>query len=252
MIKSNKFKLGIILFILGFAGVLSILSMDIPLPEKYMQEINKAISPELLKISMLINPTIMLVFAIFFGTFFHEKVNLKLPILQSLITKTKIENTTSIIKYGIIGGIISGLLISIFAFIFMPYMPNEFIALGEKFKPPILTRFLYGGITEEILIRFGFMTFLVWIFNIITKSLSDKIYWTAIIIAAIAFGILHLPIVFFMVPNPTIAIVVYIIIGNVLGGLIFGYLYWKKGLEAAIIAHVFTHIVMLLGEHLIN
>lgn len=250
--KSNKLKLGILLFILGFTGILSTLLLDIPLPEKYAAEINKVFSPELFKVLSLINPTIMLVGAIFIGVYFHEKVNLKVPILKSFISKTKIENAASIIKYGIIGGIIAGLLISVFTYIFLPFLPDDFIKISEKFKLPVLTRFLYGGITEEVLIRFGFMTFLVWLMHTISKSLNNKIYWVAIIISAIAFGIGHLPIVFMLVGNPTIQLVFYIIIGNVLGGLIFGYLYWKKGLEAAIIAHIFTHIVMLLGESFFN
>jgi membrane protease YdiL (CAAX protease family) len=30
-------------------------------------------------------------------------------------------------------------------------------------------------------------------------------------------------------------------------GVIAGYLYWKKGLEAAIIAHMMAHVVMVMA-----
>ncbi|MDB4228189.1 CPBP family glutamic-type intramembrane protease [Flavobacteriaceae bacterium] len=37
-------------------------------------------------------------------------------------------------------------------------------------------------------------------------------------------------------------------LGNSVGGIIFGWIYWKKGLESAMIAHIFAHILMILGE----
>jgi formate/nitrite transporter FocA (FNT family) len=37
----------------------------------------------------------------------------------------------------------------------------------------------------------------------------------------------------------------YILLGNSIGGVIFGWLYWKKGLESAMVAHVFAHVVMV-------
>jgi len=53
------------------------------------------------------------------------------------------------------------------------------------------------------------------------------------------------------VENPTTGLLLYIFIGNAIGGIIFGWLYWKKGLESAIIAHIFTHVIMVLAEQLI-
>jgi len=55
----------------------------------------------------------------------------------------------------------------------------------------------------------------------------------------------HFPIAFQAIPNPSIGLLSYIIIGNTIGGIVFGWLYWKKGLESAFIAHIFTHIVLL-------
>jgi len=41
------------------------------------------------------------------------------------------------------------------------------------------------------------------------------------------------------------ALILYVIGGNFIFGSIAGYLYWKKGLEAAMIAHMLAHVVML-------
>jgi membrane protease YdiL (CAAX protease family) len=48
-----------------------------------------------------------------------------------------------------------------------------------------------------------------------------------------------------LVPKLTIALTSYVIAANSAFGFIAGYLYWKKGLESAMIAHMFAHVVMI-------
>jgi membrane protease YdiL (CAAX protease family) len=55
----------------------------------------------------------------------------------------------------------------------------------------------------------------------------------------------HLPIASALGIGLTSSIVFYVVIANSLFGLIAGYLYWKKGLEAAIIAHMLAHVVIV-------
>jgi membrane protease YdiL (CAAX protease family) len=96
--------------------------------------------------------------------------------------------------------------------------------------------------------RFGLMTFVVWLGSKISNGTKSGAYWTGIIVAAIIFALGHFPIAFQAVENPTTVLLTYILIGNSIGGVIFGWLYWKKGLESAFIAHIFTHVIMVLAE----
>ena len=104
---------------------------------------------------------------------------------------------------------------------------------------------LYGGITEELLLRWGFMSFLVWLGWLILRRFSSRppagVVWVAIAISAILFGIGHLPALAAMVPLTTI-IVLRTVLLNAIGGVIFGWLYWRYSLEAAVVAHAFTHV----------
>ena len=56
------------------------------------------------------------------------------------------------------------------------------------------------------------------------------------------------PIICKPIEHGTTELLLYIILGNSVGGIIFGWIYWKKGLESAMIAHIFAHILMILGE----
>jgi len=250
--KKQNILLGIVLFILGFIGILSILTMKLPIPEETMKLLLEKLTANQIKLVTLINPTIMLAIAIVIGVILYKKVNLKVLIIEGLITRESNWNLKPIIKYGIIGGLIGGILITLISFIFHPFLPNEFIELGENMKLSLATRFLYGGFTEEILLRFGFMTLIVWVASKIIKNGKNSIYWIGILISSILFAFGHFPIVFQAVENPSISLFAYILIGNSIGGIIFGWLYWKKGLESAFIAHIFAHIIMVIGEQFMN
>lgn len=249
--KKQRLFLAIVLYILGLIGVFSILTMDLPIPEEYQAILSQRFSPFQIKLLMLVNPTILLTVFVLIGVSLHEKVNLHAPIIESLIAdKTSRNLPTGILQYGVLGGLMAGILIVIIALISQPYLPAEFIAFGEKLKPSLAARFLYGGITEEILMRFGLMTLFVWVVSKITKNLHAKVYWIGLCLAAVLFGLGHLPLAFTAVETPTLPLFFYILSGNILGGLVFGWLYWKKGLETAMIAHIVTHIVMVFCEHL--
>jgi len=67
--------------------------------------------------------------------------------------------------------------------------------------------------------------------------------WLSIILAAIFFGLGHLPATAQMTKLTGIIIIRAIVLNGILGTT-FGWLYWKKGLESAIIAHFSADIVL--------
>lgn len=229
------------------------LTMDIPLPTEAEAILKDKFTAGQIKLLTLINPTILLILFSVIGTVLYQKVNFKVPFIEKLIgiRKEKIE-ITSILKYGVLGGILSGILLSLVSSVFIPILPAEFLELGESLKPTLAARFLYGGLTEEILMRFGLMTLIVWLCSKIFKGTKPFVFWTGIVITAIIFALGHFPIAFQAVDNPSTGLLTYILIGNSIGGIIFGWLYWKKGLESAFIAHIFTHVVMVLAEQIMN
>jgi len=249
----KKILLGIILTILGIIGIASILTMDIPFPHEAEAILKDKFTAGQIKLLTLINPTILLIVFVVIGTILYQKVNLKVPIIEKLvgIRKESID-IISILKYGAIGGILSGIILSLVTLIFNPILPAKFLELGESLKPTLAARFLYGGLTEEILMRFGLMTLIVWLCSKIFKEIKPFVFWTGIVIAAIIFAVGHFPIAYQAIDNPTTGLLTYILIGNSIGGIIFGWLYWKKGLESAFIAHIFTHIIMVFAEQFLN
>ncbi len=242
-----KIKLGFTLFIIGMAGIFSLLTMPVA-TENLPPEILKEFSEEALKWLSLVNPAVMLLLAVISGTLLYDKVNLGAPILESVLKGESAGNyIPDRLKSGLSGGILAGILMLITEQLFRPHMPQEFIELGANLQLNPLVRFLYGGLTEEILVRFGLMTVLVWALSKMSKSRGAAIYLTAIFISSVLFAALHLPAVIMATGGLSTSMVLYILAGNTAGGVIFGWLYWRQGLEAAFIAHLMAHMVILLA-----
>jgi hypothetical protein len=174
--SKKQIFVGLILFVLGLLGVLSMLTMDIPLPEEAEAELKKYFTSGQMKLVLLINPTIMLLAATFVGTFLYKRANLSVPIIEILVGSKQKINVINILSYGAVGGILSGILLTLVSVLFNPILPTEFLELGESLKPTLAARFLYGGLTEEVLMRFGLMTFLVWVTSKIFKDLNPLVY----------------------------------------------------------------------------
>lgn len=99
----------------------------------------------------------------------------------------------------------------------------------------------YGGITEELMLRYGLMTLLVWVAAKVCTTRPPGLYLGIVFLSAILFGAGHLPAMEAL--TPLTPIVVLRTVGlNALLGLAFGWLFWQRGLEHAMLAHIVTHI----------
>lgn len=206
----------------------------------------------LLKVISLIQPTVLITIAAAVGCGLASRVGLHAPAAEAFVSR---ENTLESLKpqivVGIIAGILSGIAIIAAWMLAKPYLSPDFIARAEEFNRilPHATRFLYGGFTEEILFRWGLMTLLVWIaWKIFQKGDGPPraaFVIASIFISAVLFGAGHLPVASLLSGGLTFPLVMYVLIANSVFGIVAGFLYWKRGLESAMIAHIFTHVVLI-------
>jgi len=188
----------------------------------------------------IVQSAIIFALVTFFGNLLAAKTGFQLPLLTAWLEKKKI-NYRSTAWLAIILGIAAGLAIilldrNIFPIVAPSSLPSPALGFLASF---------YGGIGEEMLMRFFLLTLLVFIFSWLFRrpAQSGYIVWPMIIIVAVLFGLGHLPATAALVPI-TPFVVVRAIVLNGIGGVIFGWLYWRKGLEAAIISHFCADIVL--------
>ncbi|MFN2567120.1 MAG: CPBP family intramembrane glutamic endopeptidase [Gemmatimonadaceae bacterium] len=126
-------------------------------------------------------------------------------------------------------------------------LEQEGDALGGT-AAQLVSGLLYGGITEELIIRWGLMSLFAWLVWRFGGGQSDiapraSVMWVAILASAILFGAGHLPAVSSLVPL-TPVVVARTVLLNAIAGLAFGWLFWRRSLEAAMVAHASSHVVL--------
>ncbi|MBM7652190.1 CPBP family intramembrane glutamic endopeptidase [Neobacillus cucumis] len=183
------------------------------------------------------------------GFIMGEKLGLDAPIFRRWVTGTgNAQFQKKDVWQALISGFVGTLVVIILEmFVFQPLLPE----ISSKSHPVphwagILT-FLQGGVFEEVLVRLFFMTLIVWIlYKLFGKTSGRKVwmYWTGIIAAAILFGVSHLPAAQQIFGFITPILFIRTIVSNGLLGIVFGYLYWKKGLEYAMISHAIGDIIL--------
>ena len=97
-----------------------------------------------------------------------------------------------------------------------------------------------AGITEELVFRVVASTLVAWIVYLVTKRQTAAI-WTGIVVAAVLFGLAHIANLAH-VPHPYLRAITL----NGIAGLALGWLYWRRGLEWAIVAHTIADATMYL------
>ena len=80
---------------------------------------------------------------------------------------------------------------------------------------------------------------------------SRGAFWTANTLVAVLFGLGHLPATALMMQIDAAAIL-YVLSLNGVAALLFGYLFWRDGLESAMIAHFFADIMLVIAPAILR
>lgn len=250
-------RLFFILWLAGIAGVLSFLLVDLsaliasfPRPEGTPPP--ELPPPVILKIASVLQPAVLMTIAVVVGLFLAPKVGLHAPAAEAAADRSPVwPALRSQILPGILVGVAWGIILVTFWALVKRHMPAEFVSRAEDFNQflPAATRIFYGGFTEEILLRWGMMTFFVWVMWLAfqRRATPPRPAWfiIAILLTSLLFGVGHLPIASALAGGLTLPTVAWVIAANSLFGIAAGFLYWRQGLESAIIAHISAHIVLL-------
>ncbi|URR35698.1 CPBP family intramembrane metalloprotease [Thermosynechococcus sp. HN-54] len=171
------------------------------------------------------------------GTRLADDVGLRCPLLFALLKDQDILMPLhSQVLPVFVGGVMGGVIIWGFSQL-----------LPASRSLPLIVGLLYGGITEEVLMRWGVMTFLAWLGWRMGQGGVGQIsvVWmgTAIFLSAVIFGLSHLPVFDSSGSHPSLTSVSLMLSGNTLFGLLAGYLFWQYGLEAAMLTHALAHVL---------
>ena len=251
-----NWKVFFILWIAAVFSAVAVLPYALELQSSTLAQVDLPIPLPVLLVIQTVQNAILFGIMIFIGMLLAKRTGLSTPILDSVTQgESASDKLRAILPISIVLGIIASLLIiGLDAFVFQPALLTELgdkaDALAQTAQPAAWKGFLasfYGGIGEEIQLRLLVMSLIAWLGSFISKTSEGRptsaIFWIANILAAVLFGLGHLPATANILPLTPLVITRAILLNGV-GGVIFGWLYWKRGLESAMIAHFSTDIVL--------
>jgi membrane protease YdiL (CAAX protease family) len=191
------------------------------------------------------------------GLIIAGRIGLGLPFLESwLAGRPGWALVRRFLVPAIVVGVLAGIAIVLLDYlVFGPRLAAELAQLGQTELPtlgaPAWQGFLasfYGGITEEILLRLFVLSLVAWIGGFVNRTGTGRpgltALWIANIVAAVLFGLGHLPATAAAGLPLDALVITRAIVLNGLGGLAFGWFYWTFGLEAAMLSHFSADIVL--------
>ena len=251
LLKAVNWKVFLVLFVAGLLGVVAILPFAVDLLPALAvdrQAVPEIPWPLIVGLALFQNG-ILLAIAIAIGLSLSSRIGLRMPLITSWVTGEPGVKPVAIVQPGlVVGAAVGAVLVCIEAGLFLRHLPGAMLTLFEiPLWKRLLAGVLYGGITEELLMRLCLVSTVAWLLGRRWKTPAGTptpgVFWTAIILVAILFGLGHLPTTA-AITSLTPLLIVRALVLNGVAGVAFGYLYWKHGLEAAMLAHMSTHLVM--------
>jgi membrane protease YdiL (CAAX protease family) len=236
-----RLRIGILLWSAGTLGAVAVtvgllphLSEKAPLPGPLW----------LIMAASFFQSALLVALAVWGGVALAPAVGLRAPAFEAAALRRPIMPALKpLILPGLIAGVPGGLVL----FASLRFSPAPIAALQGQFTPPLYARVLYGGITEEVLLRWGLMTLFTWLTWRFVQRRSGAVkvglVWLAIAASALLFGAGHLPLAHFLIGSLNGPVILFVVGVNAAFGLLFGWLYWRCGLESAMIAHAVAHLV---------
>jgi membrane protease YdiL (CAAX protease family) len=240
----------VILWAAGLVGVVAVMPFLFLTQASMLDKAAaKGVTTPLLVALILLQSAVMLAIAVPVGLWAASRLDLQAPLSHALATGENLRTVTRpFLGIALLAGGVTGIvLLLLSAFVFGPSMPAEFIALRRSITWQGLPAALCGGVTEELLFRLFLLSLLALGLRRVLAPTSTGLpaapFWVANCFAALLFGLGHIPNRSPGVPlTPTVW--AYAILLNGICGTVFGWLYWRKGLEAAMLAHFTVDIVL--------
>lgn len=221
----------------GLVGVasLALAPLELALPE------GMAVS----RAALLLQPALYLAAMAALGWVTAPRTGLDAPLLAALAEGRDWRgHLKAMLGPALLGGALSAAMMLLYALLANSELANA----SPDFDVPLVSRVLYGGLSEEVMLRWGVMGGFAWLLLRFGRPLGlmgDRALWVANAWAALLFGLGHLPPLYGLLPDPSDWLVMLVVGANAVIGMVFGWLFMRRGLEAAMIAHGLAHVIAL-------
>ena len=156
--RPSGWRLGALLWLLGLPGVVAVVWALLP-----PLQANAALLPLPLWAVLLLSglqTAVLLALAVAIGVWLAPRVGLQAPVLSAWLGGGPVGPALrAVVAPGVIGGVAGAAWLWALAQV----APQALQPSDPASAVPLVVKLLYGGITEELLVRWGVMTLLLWL-----------------------------------------------------------------------------------------
>jgi membrane protease YdiL (CAAX protease family) len=209
----------------------------------------------MLALLQVVQSSVLLAVATALGLLMAHQIGLGAPVLEGVLAgKPVAQQAEALIGPAVLYGVVTAaLMLGLEITFFWPRLPE---GMRRAFPIPVLwKRFLacfYGGIAEELLCRLFLLSLLAWLLGRIWQVPgglpAPGAFWLVNVLAALLFGLGHLPTTASLMRLTPLLIWRALLLNGVVGVAV-GYLFWRYGLEAAMVGHFSADLVLhVIGD----
>jgi membrane protease YdiL (CAAX protease family) len=255
MTRKTYFRRFGALFVPAFLGVVVLVATTAEQLGRQLEalpEVPEIPLPVLLALAV-VQPAILVAIAVALGLAFAPRLGLRSHWVSKAAGEPLVAGFRPEVAAAFGWGVITALLLLALDTISLSLLGDageQLSLMSNRTAAVTLAGVVYGGITEEVLIRWGLVPLLaVGVQKFLRQpgkgSPDGPVMWPAIVLSALIFGAGHLP-ALSQATDLTGAIVARTLVLNGAAGVVFGWLFWRRSLEAAMLAHATVHIVWTL------
>lgn len=234
----------IVWLLIGMVGI-AVLALTIDLT--FLAAIPDApdLPAPLLRLLVVVQPSFIMAAGIAAGVGLSGKVGLWSWVTSRVRGEAaRFPSPTGPVLVGLAGGV--AIVLADRAF-FQWYDPSAPQQAGLPGVGQAVSALLYGGIVEELMLRYGLLTLVFWgVWKLSGQVPGRVLGLVLIVVVAVVFGLGHLPAMAAVMPLD-LPVILRTVALNASLGIVFGWFYTRKGLEAGMMAHAASHPGMWLG-----
>ncbi|RGE44805.1 abortive infection protein [Comamonas testosteroni] len=239
--SQQAWRHGFALWLLGMPGVVA---LAFSIQAEWLRHLTLVYSLPLARWVVGVGLSILLALAVAAGVTLGQRVGLGTPLVNiALQGRSPWRGIRFLSLPGLAGGIIG----AAWLVTLVMFWPESLSVVDPVYSLPLLPKLLYGGITSELLLRYGVMSLVMWLlwrgFGHVQRRPGWLLGWWAVVITALLAGTLPVYLAWSLSATLSGAVLAQLLLCEIVYGLLAGLLFWRYGLEVAILAHVVTYLL---------
>lgn len=235
-----QWRIFALLWLLGMPGMAALVWQIVP---QWLYTHSVPLDPAYSPVQQLVVLASVLALAVGMGVLLAPRVGLAAPVLTTWIAgRSPREALERMWLPGVAGGIAGAAWLVTLAVLW----PDTLRAVEPLYAMPLLPKLLYGSLTSELLVRWGMLACVfwgVWRLSGRQQAPSLALGWLAVVLGALLWALAHWLIAFWLLGALPDVMLLHLMLGRIVYGLMAGFLCWRFGLEAALLAHGLTDVL---------